>query len=268
MSGDGKQNDFRLRESQAGFGPTRWSLVLRAKDGCEQALADLCSIYWYPAYTFARRQGRSPEDAKDMVQIFFSERFLSGRFFQNVEPAKGTFRSWFCQSLRFFLRSQSEAAAASKRGGALTKLPLDTLEWEQAEGWYQGALVDESSPDRFFDRALGTALVARVLTLLGQEYDQLGKGGLFRELHPLLASRDEHGSHAQLAQRLGISEGAVRVGLSRLRRRFGDALLDEVHRMTSSIEEARTELGALLQAWAEAGAPLHPSDSSLRSPGD
>ena len=57
---------------EAGFHPTHWTLVLKAAQsntpGAAGALGELCQLYWYPLYVFARRRGRSPDDAKDLTQ--------------------------------------------------------------------------------------------------------------------------------------------------------------------------------------------------------
>ena len=54
---------------------TRWSMVLGAVQSsascAQKGLAELCGLYWRPLYAFARRRGRSPEDAQDLVQGFF-----------------------------------------------------------------------------------------------------------------------------------------------------------------------------------------------------
>ena len=62
-------------EGGASFHTTRWTIVMRAAQsqapGGEFALAQLCGTYWYPLYMFARRRGRSPDDAQDLTQGFF-----------------------------------------------------------------------------------------------------------------------------------------------------------------------------------------------------
>lgn len=251
--------DAKPRPSHARFAPTRWSIVLQAKAGNEEALADLCAAYWYPAYAFVRRSGTPPEQAKDVVQAFFAHRVLSGAFLAHVDPGQGTFRSWFAQSLRHFVLSHVERENARKRGGDAVHVAMDEVGWDEAEARYCCGLVDNATPERLFDRALGVALVNRALAALGREYGAVGKRAVFDSLAPLLAARGDHGSHTQLAARLGMSEGSVRVALTRFRQRFGQALLEEVLQTVKGIEEARAELAALLQAWAEAGSPLEPA---------
>src|SRR6058998_2002999 len=65
-----------VRTEAMGFHTTHWTVVLAAAsagDGTKmrEALASLCETYWYPLYAFIRRQGTSPDDAKDLTQEFF-----------------------------------------------------------------------------------------------------------------------------------------------------------------------------------------------------
>ena len=82
MKGDWKGRRFAMGQDESSavldddrFEKTRWSVVLQAvqsrEPGAPQALAALCGRYWRPLYAFARRAGRSPEDAEDLVQGFF-----------------------------------------------------------------------------------------------------------------------------------------------------------------------------------------------------
>lgn len=248
--------ETKPRPSHARFGDTRWSMVLEAKNGNDAALADLCSAYWYPAYAFVRRSGASAEEAKDLVQAFFADRVLNRAFLAEVDPARGTFRAWFAQSLRHFVINQFQRSNTLKRGGGLDHVPMDPAGWNGAEERYQSGLVDHVTPERLFDRALGVVLVNQALSTLRKEYEGLGKLNLFEVLAPVMVGRGEHGSHSELSAQIGMSEGAIRVALVRLRKRFGQALLDEMLKTVADLKEARIELAALLQAWAEAGSPL------------
>jgi hypothetical protein len=62
-------------ESAGSFHTTRWTIVMGAAQsqaqGGQSALAELCRLYWYPLYIFARRRGYSPDDAQDLTQGFF-----------------------------------------------------------------------------------------------------------------------------------------------------------------------------------------------------
>jgi hypothetical protein len=83
-------------EGAASFHTTRWTIVIQAAQsqaqGAEPALAELCRLYWYPLYIFARRRGHSPDDAQDLTQSFFLH-LLEHRALSGVDRLKGKFRS-------------------------------------------------------------------------------------------------------------------------------------------------------------------------------
>jgi len=58
------------------FATTRWSMVPRcgARRGRagNRALGSLVRTYWQPLYRYARRKGKTPEDAEDLVQGFLA----------------------------------------------------------------------------------------------------------------------------------------------------------------------------------------------------
>ena len=102
------------------FDKTRWSMVLEAVQSrapcAQKALAELCGLYWRPLYAFARRRGRSPEDAQDLVQGFF-EHLIGSRGLATVERSKGRFRSFLLASFQNFITAENRRARAEKRGG-------------------------------------------------------------------------------------------------------------------------------------------------------
>ena len=87
--------DDGFAEGSAGqFRTTRWTLVLVSAQNQGQAaqvaLAELCQIYWYPLYAFARRRGHSPDDSQDLTQGFFLD-LLEHRALSRVDRLKGKF---------------------------------------------------------------------------------------------------------------------------------------------------------------------------------
>ena len=81
------------------FDKTRWSMVLGAVQSrapcAQKALAELCGLYWRPLYAFARRRGRSPEDAQDLSPRVF-EHLIGSRGLATVERSKGKVSLVFC----------------------------------------------------------------------------------------------------------------------------------------------------------------------------
>jgi hypothetical protein len=57
------------------------------------ALENLCRTYWRPIYSFVRREGVRPEEAKDLTQGFFAL-ILERKDFQSVRQEKGRLRSF------------------------------------------------------------------------------------------------------------------------------------------------------------------------------
>ena len=90
-------------EGAASFHTTRWTIVMRAAQnqtlGGNSALTELCRLYWYPLYMFARRRGHSPDDAQDLTQGFFLH-LLQHRALAGVDRLKGKFRSFLLASFQ------------------------------------------------------------------------------------------------------------------------------------------------------------------------
>ena len=103
----------------APFQPTRWTLV--AKLNAEplqsnQALNQLCAIYWHPLYVFARSSGKSPEDAEDAVQGFLA-RGVDKALFSMADQQRGKMRNFLLTSFKRFMKDEWVKQMAEKRGG-------------------------------------------------------------------------------------------------------------------------------------------------------
>jgi RNA polymerase sigma factor (sigma-70 family) len=231
------------------FLTTHWSLVLAAAQDSptgEAALEQLCQNYWPPVYAFVRRRGSSPADAEDLTQAFFAH-LLAKDALAKVERQKGKFRSFLLAALTHFLTNEWAKTQTRKRGGdrQITSLDDDT-----GEALYRQEPADTLSPERLFDRRWALTLIARALDGLRQEYAAAGKAALFARIEPGLTDEVAPAAYAQWGAELDMNEGAVRVALHRLRRRFGDALRAEVAQAVSRPEEIEEEIRHLLAAVA------------------
>ena len=226
------------------FPPTRWSLVLAAKDGGEtaaRALEALCRMYWKPVFTYIRAQGFAPHDAEDLAQEFFA-RLLERDLLRDTAREKGKLRTFLAVVLKNFLINARATAATRKRGGGLVRVEGDMAESE--------ALLLESGaapPDKLFDRHWALTLLGRVLERLGEEYRRAGKGDVFEALMPALTVDVMGGSCGELAARLNMSDGAIRVATHRLRQRYRDLLVAEVSQTIGDDVPVEEELRALLE---------------------
>lgn len=222
---------------------TRWSLVQAAKGDTPQgraALAELCEIYYRPIEGQMRRWISDPDEAGEMTQAFFA-RLLRGRQLTGAESTRGRFRSYLFASARHFIISERRAQQAEKRGAALTE-NTDALAEE---------IVDDgqAQPDVEFDRAWACALIHRALASLEAELVSAGKADAWTVLRPWLSGTANHGETSAAAQRLGISETAVRVQLSRLRQRLRSHLEQQIADTLSPEADLQTELRHLLALW-------------------
>ena len=232
------------------FESTHWSVVLAAHRGDDTAshtaLATLCRTYWYPLYAFARRRGFDPEESKDMTQGFFAH-MLESRAFAATDPAKGRFRSFLLASFRNFLANERERASAQKRGGGCDHVPLDTV---AAETRFESEPADPASPDKLFDRSWALTLLDRALARLRDEQAAAGQSARFEQLRDRLIGEPDAPHYAEAAAQLGQSATAVRMAVSRMRRRFGELLRDEIAQTISRREDAAGEMRHLLAALA------------------
>ncbi len=236
-----------MPKTGAGFCTTHWTLVLtaaRADDGtaARDALAHLCSIYWYPLYAFCRRQGRQPHDAEDLTQEFFA-RLLGRKGLASVRPEHGRFRSFLLASLKNFLANERERAHAQRRGG---RRPLISLDGADAETRYALEPADGLTPEMVFERRWAFAVLERTMSALRREYAGEEKSELFDQLEGFLPGGHGTASRAELAAKRGVSVGAIDVAIHRLRHRFGALLREQVSETVSSEAEVKEEIRHLI----------------------
>jgi len=229
------------------FLTTHWSLVLAARDraepGADDALASLCSIYWYPLYAFVRRRGHGAEDAHDLTQEFFA-RLLEKDFLAGVDRTKGKFRAFLLVACNHFLANERDRARAKKRGGGRPILSLDAGD---AEGRYCAEPADALTPEKLFERRWALALLQQVMARLREEFGAKGKGPLFDRLRGFLVGEKGTG-YGQAAEELGLSEGAVKVAVHRLRQRYRELLHEEIGRTVATPEQVDEEIRSLFAA--------------------
>jgi len=230
------------------FVTTRWTVVLsagrRSSPQSDQALAELCRTYWYPLYAYVRRQGRTKEDAEDLVQAFFA-RFLERNYLEGLAAERGRFRAFLLASLKHFLANEWDRASRQKRGGNIEHLSLD---WQSADEHFHLDPADQASPDRLFDREWALALLDRVIARLREACAQEGRAALFEQAKGFLMVGEQVIPYAEAAKSLGMEEGAVRVAVHRLRKRYRELLRDEIGQTLEDPTQVTEELQSLQAA--------------------
>jgi RNA polymerase sigma factor (sigma-70 family) len=243
MTASGASPDPAVRNR---FETTEWSLVLAAGQGesekAEQALARLCTLYWYPVFAFVRRKGHPPEDAQDLTQGFFWRLIEKGDL-GDADRSRGRFRSFLLTACQHYLANERDRSQAQKRGGGQTPVPIDAA---VAERRYERAFAHGDTPERLYDRQWALTLLDRVFQALRAEYADNGKAELFDRLKDFVTADEDAGTHADAAEDLGTSAGAVKVAVHRLRRRFREELLKRVADTLGPDQEVEDEIRHLL----------------------
>ena len=209
----------------------------------QPALEALCSAYWPPVYAFVRRRGHDQETAKDLTQAFFA-RLLEKRDLKAARRDRGRFRSFLLACAKHFLTNEWDRGQAQKRGGGKPVLPFA---FEDAEHSFYMEPSDEMTPERLFERSWAQTLVQRTMQRLRDEHENQGRGAQFERLKPLLMAENEV-SQRETAARMGLSEGAVKMAVLRLRRRYKELLEAEIAETLQDPEEIADEIRFLFAA--------------------
>ena len=237
-------------EPVAGFRPTLWTVVLRAKDpnapDRREALERLFQTYWKPIYFHIRRT-HDAEAAQDIAQGFFTT-FLEKDYLKSVEREKGKFRTFLCVALRHYMADENDRARARKRGGGRSLLSLD---FARAETEISRMPAAKDDPERLFQRQWALEVIKRSLQALRAEFLASDRLAEFEAISLYLSAGGKQApSHGDLAKRLGISETDVNNRVHRLRSRYRELILEEVRSYSDSEEEAQQELRDLFSAFA------------------
>src|SRR6266851_8912788 len=230
------------------FASTRWSLVAAAGQGAspeaQEALATLCQVYWYPLYAYARRRLAGVEDAQDLTQEFFAQ-LLEKDYLQAADPNRGKFRSFLLTAFKHFLSKEHDRLNAQKRGGGRRILPLD---FKSGETRYHLEPEDRTTPESLYERRWALTLLEQSLTLLRQEFVSAGKQKLFESLKGTLTGDSAMEPYSGIAERMGMSEQAVKVAVHRLRQRYKELLRGEIAQTVATNDEIDDELCDLFNA--------------------
>lgn len=222
------------------FPTTRWTLVVAAGDPqkkeARSALISLCENYWYPLYAYLRRRGYQADPAQDLTQQFFT-RMLEGRYLDRADPEKGRFRSFLLTSLKFFVADEADRQRALKRGGGAV-LPL---EFSSGEERYQREPGHDETPERIFERRWALSVLERVVERLRSEFVLHGRPEHFERLKVFLLGQSD-APYSALAREMNTSEGALKVAIHRLRKRYRELFRQEIADTVADPSEVESEI--------------------------
>jgi RNA polymerase sigma factor (sigma-70 family) len=231
---------FHTLPGPSQFPTTRWTLVVAAGDPhrkeARSALVSLCENYWYPLYAYLRRRGYPTDRAQDLTQEFFM-RVLEGRYLDRADPEKGRFRSFILTSLKFFVADEEDRQRAQKRGGGVV-VPLELSSGEER---YQREPAHDETPERIFERRWALSVLDRVVETLRNEFVQHGRPEHFDRLKMFLLGQSD-APYAVLAREMTTSEGALKVAIHRLRKRYRELFRQEIADTVADPAEVEPEL--------------------------
>jgi RNA polymerase sigma factor (sigma-70 family) len=229
------------------FRTTQWTRVLAAQGKspeARQALSDLCESYYAPVVAFLSRSNQNEDQARELAHEFFSG-ILARDGIGGADPQRGRFRTYLLGAVKHFLSNNRAAVACEKRGHHIVHEPIHS-----GTDTSPGLDIPDTSllpPDDFFDREWALSVLRSGLAALEQEANAAGTDSQFHVLKPWLTGERPDVTQAEAARALGISEGAVRVAIYRLRRRFRELVKAEVSRTVYSASDIEYELRHLLQ---------------------
>ena len=230
------------------FPNTRWSVVLAARKTSPDAVAALetiCQTYWQPLYAYVRRCGKSPHDAQDLTQEFFC-RLLEKHWLDSARREKGKLRTFLIVALRRFMINEWDKASAQRRGGGRTPVQFDTAFAESR----CAADVHSLAPDEAFDRQWALTLIEMTVIRLRAEFAAADKSDDYDAMKNCLLTVRGTIDYAAVAQKLGMNEGAARVAVHRLRKRFREIYREEISQTLASEADVDAELRHLAAALA------------------
>jgi len=206
------------------------------------ALETLCGTYWYPLYAYVRRCGRGTHDAQDLTQEFFA-RLLEKDFLHSVDREKGRLRTFLIVALKRFLANEWDRQSREKRGGKIMHVPFDAAAAEQR---YASEPTSTFEADAMYDRRWALTLLDQTLRRLQEEFGRSGRAEDFDCLKGYLTASKQAIQYGEVAAALGTSEGAARVAVHRLRKRFREVFREEIAQTVAATDDIEAEVRHLV----------------------
>ncbi len=185
-----------------------------------------------------RHRGYSSHDTEDLLQGFFA-RFLEKHYLGDVVQAKGRFRSFLLASLKHYLANEWDKAKAVRRGGRVQFL---SLEAEAAESRYYEEPASDLTPEKLYEQRWVYELLERVMERIQHEFDSAGQTPLFEALKGFLVGETQGVSYAAAAAQQGLSEGALKKRVQRIRQRYQRLLREEIAHTVARPEDVEDEI--------------------------
>jgi DNA-directed RNA polymerase specialized sigma24 family protein len=255
------------------FHTTCWTQVLAThgeSPEARHALRDLCEAYFGPVEAFVRRYRSGHDDARDLTHAFFAK-LLEGNSLKGVDRTRGRFRSYLLGAVKHFLADQFDRMLAEKRGSVqsprlLNARPTHDRSEPQLSAPFDVADPHGFPPDAFFDHEWALAIVHKAMIALDAESRDQGETRRFEVLRRWLVASEDRAMATAAARSLNMTDGAFKVAVHRLRKRFRQLVTDQIASTVDGPEALQGELDYLVQALT-ASSPGSETMRQATSPG-
>jgi len=219
------------------FPPTQWTRILSGEQR-EALLAELCQAYWKPVYCYLRAKGFANEQAKDLVQGFFSEKVLGQELVEKADPQRGRFRSLMLRAVHNYAISVHRA-----------ERPCQSLDEDHESPSPAG------DPEAAFDRAWADGLLHEVLKELELECSARGKTAhwcIFRDwlLEPGPQGQDNQ-RMSDLCRKYGVADASAAYHMvENVKRRFRAILRDRLGSLVGPDDDLDEEIRRFIEIFS------------------
>lgn len=233
-----RYEDTSYGNGRSRFQTTEWTQILNSQLG-GSILAELYAKYWRPAYSYLRRKGLTNEEAKDVVQGFFSEKVLGQQLLLKADRRKGKFRT-------FLLTALSNYATDLHR----KKRPTQALDQRVERA------SDTGDPAVGFDMVWAQELLRVALQELEKECRIRAKDRHWEVFRAWLLETDVGGDKADMSEicaRYGIDDATKGYNMvSNLKGRFRKILRRSLRSHVDTDDQVDDEIGHFVNIFSGA----------------
>lgn len=224
------------------FPTTEWTRITDTRQR-DKILAELCQKYWKPLYSYLRSRGFPNDEAKDLVQGFFTEKVLGKEFLSKADRARGKFRTFLLVALKNY--AINVIKSDKRRQGP------DQKTAEPIEG---------DDPEAEFNRTWAEELLQEVLKELEQECYRRGKRIHWLVFREWILEPDVESNKARMEDicaKHGIDSPSKAYNMvSNIKGRFRAHLREHLRLMVETDAEVDAEIASFISIFAKSAPRL------------
>lgn len=183
---------------------------------------------------------------EDHVQAYFAW-LLDKGMLSKADQERGKFRAFLLTGLKNFVANEYDREQTQKRGGDHKPMSLDFAE---AESHYNLRAPDWLTPDRAYDRTWALGVLDTIVERLRVEAEAGGNAKRFEAFRGYLTADESTTTYRETGSKLGMTDGAVKVAVHRLRKRYRRLLREEIAQTVAAEELVEEEIQELFNALA------------------